>query len=419
MAGWADILDVEDFSFGFGVQSDLNTVASSWSWLHTTMPQISKIVGLVDSKRARRARGAATRPSIGKVWYKLAFRMRMNGQATGYDFTSGSPDFVGGWTFLYALGGEALVTYAATNVTTVTNAKTFSLASQAKLGSLLATATAGVVSSQAWVKSISGAGPYVTTLLEDVGTLPVTNAARVPTRTFFPGTSQPSAYTFRLVGKVAGQDIRFLGGKIDDVQLSFDEDGCCWGDFNFTCYGGRLESNAGGIQPIDGFLTLEPKLMRGGARIVLGSNVFTTLADGTADPAGSCAVRDVTIRMAWPHFVVEGPTRREGVEDVILKSPDISVSFAVPKIPDFDVSAENIFEAAIRNETDIGFSLHLGDTPGKIFAFNMPAGQVADWPDWTAIDGVLHQQVTLTPGFWVGDGASTDAGNKVVRVALG
>jgi len=420
MTGWADILDVEDFSFGYGVQSDLNTIASSWSWLHTTMPQVQKIVGLVDSKKSRRARGAATRPSIGKVWYKLAFRMRMNGQATGYAYTSGTPDLVGGWAFLAALGGESLITYAAANLTTVTNAKTFSLATQAKLGSLLASVTAGgVVSSQSWVKSITGAGPYIHNLVEDVATLPVSGEARAPTRTLFPGTTQPSAYTFRLVGKVAGQDIRFLGAKLDDVQLSFDEDACLWGDFNFTCYAGRLESNAGGIQPIDSFLTLEPKLMRGGARIVLGSNVFSTLADGSADPAGSCAVRDVMIRMAWPHFVVDGPTRREGVEDVILRSPDISVSFAVPKLPDYDVSAENIFEAAIRNETDIAFSLHLGDTPGKLFAFNLPAGQVADWPEWTAVDGVLHQQVTLTPGFWSGDGASTDAGNKVVRVALG
>ena len=418
---WTEILDTDDFSFGYAVQSSgLNTAGTSFVWLDALMPQVTSEVGRVESKRARQSRGAGSRPSVGHVWYTIAVRMKMHGQPDDYDHTTDSPALVGGWKFLEALGGQALVAYAATSLSAAADAKTLTLSGQAKLGCLLATAgPSGLVNAMGWVKTITGVGPYDHGLQEDVAALPVLGSDRVPTLTLFPGSTQPSPLTLRVTGGDASQDIRFLGCYLQQLTIAPDQDDVLWGDFTLRCYGGKVEDSSGGLQTVDGMLALRPMLARGGARIVLASNVLTSLSDGTADPSGTCDVRDLQLSWSFKHYVVRCGSGNEGVGDCIVRAPTVRASFSVPKISDFYDGGENIFERAQLEETDLSFSLYLGNTPGRLFAFRMPAGMVMEWPDWTGKDEGIHLPVVLEAGHYAGDGASTDAGNKTSAIALG
>lgn len=421
---WNEVLLDGEFSVGFAPQSDINTAGSSWTWIDSEMPQVSFDAAQTDVKRSMRARGAATRIFTGRVWPRIAIRFPVVGQLAAYAFATDTPGLKGANGLLDFLGGNAALGYQATSISP-SDGNTITVATSIpKYGCLVAGREAsGAVNAMGFVKTITGSGPWTTDLFEDLKVAPGSSIARLPSYNFFPGTTAPSPLTLRVTGENAAMERRFIGCVLSKASFSFDSDWRLYCSVEFIAYGGEmpkseLSGSGGGIQTVADCLALEPLVQRGGARWVLASNVLTTLADGTVDANGSPDIRDVTWDWDIPHYVAQMPTGRQGVKEVLTRSPTISASFSVPDISDYEVTAGQFAEEAWRNLTDFSLSGYIGDTPGQIFAVNLPRLIPTAYPEVSFVDGARHRKVSGRCGVYAGDTASTDAGNKSARFAL-
>lgn len=422
---WAEVLLDGEFSVGFAPQAtDINTPGSSWTWIDCEMPQVTFDAAQTDTKRSMRARGAATRILTGRVWPRIAIRFPVVGQLAAYAYASDTPGLKGANALLDFLGGNAALTHQATSISP-TDGNTITVATSIpKYGCLVAAREAsGLVAAMGFVKTITGAGPWTTDLFDDMRAAPGASTARLPSYTFYPGTTQPLPLTLRVTGEHSAMERRFIGCMLSKASFTFDSDWRLYCNVEFISYGGEmpkseLPGSGGGIQSIAECLALEPLVQRGGARWVLGSNVFATLADGTLDPNGSPDIRDVTWDWDIPHYVATMPTGRQGVKEVLTRSPTISASFSVPDISDYEVTAGQFAEEAWRNLTDFSLSGYIGDTPGQIFAVNLPRLMPTAYPEVAIVDGARHRKITGRCAAYTGDTAGTDAGNKVARFSV-
>lgn len=422
---WSEVLLDDQFSVGFATQANVNTAGSSWTFIDCEMPQVSYDAAQTDTKRTMRARGASTKILTGKVWPKIAIRFPVVGQLSAYAYASDTPGLKGANGLLDCLGGTAAIAYQAGGMSP-TDGNTVSLiTSQGKYGCLIAgRETSGVVNAMGFAKTIGAGGPYATDLFEDLKAQPGTTIGRLATYNFFPSTTQPSALTLRMCGASTAKEKQFLGCYLTGAKFSFDADWRLYCTVEFTSYGGELpkaelSGSGGGIQTIAECLALEPLVSRGGARFVVGSNVITTLADGTIDADGSCDVRDIEFGWEIDHYVALKPTGRQGVSEVITKSPVFTAAFSVPEISDYEVTAGQFAEEAWRNITEYSFSGYIGDTPGQLFAVNLPRLMPTAFPEPVMVEGALHRRVSGRAVYYSGDTASTDAGNKPARFGLG
>lgn len=415
---WSDIFDTESFSVGIGEESALGTEQSSLEWIDCEFIGVTYDAGQTDAKRSRRSRGAGTRRLSGRVWPRLAIRFPLHGQASGYAYGSSTPAFGGAMRLLNRLGGTAALAYQAAGITPSTGNAVTTVTSPSKAGCLLAArdTSDGLVRGMGFAKAaVTGA----CSLFEDMAAQPGAGSGRLASLTIFPSSTQPASLTVRTTGESANQDRRYLGCVVSKIVLEPpDRDGRLYGRAELIAYGGELRQTSGGLQAVTEYLPLEPALARGGARVVLGSNVFTTLNDATVDPDGSCDVRDIELTIDIPHYVAPCPARAQGVASVTALSPMIAATFTVPDIPDFEVSSEQFAEKAWRDLTDCSLSVYMGDTPGQIFAWNIPRGIPTVFPEPVIVDRVLHRRIGLEAGNYTGDSASTDAGNKVLREAV-
>lgn len=419
---WSEIFKQTAFSVGLAPQStDINTAGSSWTWINCDMPQISYEPSQTDTKRARQSRGAGTVRGTGKVWPRLSLRFPLHGQAAAYAFASDTPSFVGAMRLLDWLGGTAAVAYQAAGINS-TDGNTMSLVTSAgKMGCLIAGREAsGAVAAMGFAKTIGSGGPFVTDLFEDMAALPGASIARLPTYTIFPSSTQPQPLTVRVTGEASTQDRRFIGGLPRKVSLTPDQDDRWYATVEMIFYGGENRAGgAGGFQTQLDYLAMEPQVGRGMGRWVLGSNVFTSLNDAAIDPDGTCDVRDPEISIEFEHYVSRVGTKGQGAKEVILGQPTITTTMTVPDISDFELSTEQFAEKSWRDLSQVSASLYLGDTPGRLFAFNMPRGNVTVFPDPVWVDDALHRRISLEATNYAGDFASTDAGNKTVRISAG
>lgn len=417
---WQEVLRVDDFSVGLAVQSDVNTVGSSWTWIDCLMPQLSYDAAQTDVKRARRQRGAGTKPMTGRVWPKLSIKFPAVGQLAAYAFASDTPAFGGPNLLIDYWGGSSVVAYQASGINS-TDGNTMSvLTSIPKYGSLLAAreASDGAVRAMGWPKTITGTGPWAADLFEDMAALPTNGSARIPSVTKYPVFGSFSPLSVRVCGEHANQEKLYLGWYPTSFVLDFDEAWRPWWTAEGVCYGGETRGTSGGLQSITEYLALEPLVERGGARFVLGSNVFTSFNDASVDVDGTCDLRDFQFRVDIPHSVARKPKGKQGVKEVLLGSPTISASFTVPDISDFELSGEHFQEKAWRDLGETSVTFYLGDTPGRIMAGRISRGNAKAWPEPVFVDDVRHRRITVEAGPYSGDTASTDAGNKVAVLSL-
>lgn len=419
---WTDILKNTDFSFGWAPEADVNTPGSVWTFVDCETPQISYEAAQTDTKRSRRALGAGTRRLTGKVWPRITVKLPAFGQLSTYNYTSDTPALTGVNGLLDAWGGSSSVAYQAAGINS-TDGNTMSLvSSQGKYGCLIAgRESSGVVQAMGFAKTIGSGGPYVTDLFEDLRALPGAAIARLPSLTCYPGSTARVSRTLRVCGSSTAMERQFIGCLLKKATLNFAEDWRAYWTLEFISYGGErprseLTGSGGGLQAITDHLLLEPLIQRGGARFVLGSNVFTTLNDATID-GGTCDVRNLELSAEWEHYVATCPTGRQGVGQVVFGSPTINTSFTVPDISDFEVSTEHFAEKAWRDGTEVSMSCYIGDSPGAILAWNMPRGIPTVFPEPEWVDDALHRRISLEAGHYTGDSGSSDAGNKPFRIA--
>lgn len=425
---WAEVLDEESFSVGLAPQADINTVGTVWTWIDCEMPQVSYDAAQTDTRRSARSRGSATKRLTGRVWPKLAIRFPVCGQQAlqgatpAYAYSTDTPALKAANLLLGGLGGSFALAYAAADITT-TDANTLSLATVAKMGALVAALEAsGAVNAMGFAKSIGTVGPYATNLREDLKVASGASVKRLPTLNLYPSATALTAYTVRVCGEHVDMERKYLGCVPTKASFTFDADWRLYATVELIAYGGEpvvRTTGGGGLQTVTETLALEPLVARGGARFVLGANVFTTLNDATADADGTADIRDVELTWDIPHYVARKPTGVEGVSQIIARPPLISASFSVPDISDFQVGTEHFAEAAWRAQTAVSLSCYMGDTPGQILAWSIPGGIVANFPELVVVEGVRHRRVTLQAYDYTGDAAATDGGNKVHNFALG
>lgn len=417
---YTDILNLKHCSLGYATQSDIVTpAAGSFTWLNAHDISITPEAPSAKPARTRGSRGSAPLNTSGRVWYRLSFKTYMHGQGAAYDFTSDPAGIPGAWGLHAGIWAAAAGAYHATGVSP-SDGNTVTLINDPLLGSLIAFAnSSNVVGGMGFLQSKSGGGPYTANLFEDLPAQPGSGNKQVPTTTRYP-TNAKQAFEFAIRGEPTVQDMRVRGAIFMKRTFRYDEADALLAEWEFMCYGGLDPyGGAGGLQSIASYLTLDSLIGAGNGRIVLGSNVFTSFDDGTADAEGHCDVRDIVITDEVGHRPVTIPSLTEGVKDVALLDHMTTVSFQIPHVEDFDGTTVNAFEEAFRNETVVSFSLYMGDTPGKLFAFNMPRGQVSAFPGYPESDNALGRGVTLEATDYDGDGASTDAGNKPSRWAIG
>ncbi len=416
---WTDIFDTEVFSVGVGAQTaaTLNTEQSTVEWIDCEFAGVTYDAKQTDTKRSRRSRGAGTMRLTGRVWPRVSIRFPLHGQIGSYAYASNTPAWAGAMKLLDFLGGSSALTYQAAGISGSDGNTVTTATSASKAGCLLAARDTadGVVRGMGFAKS---AAIGAVDVFEDMAAQPGAGGGRLPSVTLFPGATQAVPVTVRVTGEAAAQDRRYVGCVLSRATIKPDEDDRLYCVAEFICYGGETRASSGGLQAVTDYLPLEPQLARGGARWVLGSNVFTTLADGTVDPDGTCDIRDVELVIDIPHYISKAPSRGQGVKEVVTRSPVITASFTVPEIPDFQVSGEQFAEKAWRDLTQLSLSCYMGDTPGQVFAWNMPRGLVTVFPENPVVDGILHRRISLEAGNYTGDAASTDAGNKTFRMAL-
>lgn len=414
---WTDIFDTEVFSTGLGAQSDINTEQASLEWIDCEFAGVTYDAGQTDTKRSRRARGAGTTRLTGKVWPRVSIRFFLHGQISTYAYASGSPAFAGAMRMMNFLGGSSALTYQAAGITPSDGNTVTTVTSASKVGCLMAARDTadGLVRGMGFFKS---AAIGAVDVFEDMAAQPGAGSGRLASVTQYPSSTAPSPLTIRVTGESAQQDRRYIGCVLSKISVKPDQDDRLYGVAEFIAYGGESRQTSGGLQAVTDYLPLEPMLQRGGARWVLGSNIFTGLADGTVDADGTCDVRDVELTIEIPHYLGKCPPKGQGVKEVVCRSPIITASFTLPDIPDFYDGTEQFAEKAWRNLTQASLSCYMGDTPGQIFAWNMPRGIVTAFPDNPVVDGILHRRISLEAGYYGGDAAATDAGNKVFRLGL-
>lgn len=421
---FANVLDAESFAVAYAPQSSgLQTAGSSWVWFESTLPQVQIEKSSNETRRSVGARGAGTKRKTGRRWYRLSFSVPLHGQISTYNGASNSPAAynTGGLHFLAHLGVGIAVTYVSNGVSPVSSdANTVNLTGAAKNGCLLAYGDGGAspptVRGMGFVKDASVQA--TTQLFEDVGVIPAASDERWPTITYIPSATQPEPFTFRIVGEPTNQDIRFVGNHVSKLSPRVEGERL-WIDVEIVAYAGRTETTSGGLVRPARYLSLDPVLARGGARLVIGSQVIATLNDGTADPTGSCDIRDLALTFEIPHRPVKCDSANEGVSEVTMLAPKITGSLWCPKVSDYEVSGRNIFEAAWEDETSLSLSFYLGDRPGCIFAWQLTAANITDY-DVAVNERAWGYKVSFEAGDdWIGDQATTDAGNTVARVALG
>lgn len=415
-----EILDEEAYSIGIAPETDINTVGTVWTGIEFVSCSVSYEAAQVDTKRSRRSRGAATKVLTGKVWPRISLRFPEVGQLAAYAYASDTPDFQAAMKLLDCLGGSSAIAYQASGMSP-TDGNTVSLiTTTGKVGCLVGgRESTGLVTAKGFVQSLSGAGPFAATLFEDLPAQPGTTIGRIPTVTKYPSTMAPTSYSLRICGEHASKEYRFLGCYLTKAKRSYDADWRPYWDVELISYGGEIDATSGGLLAVTETLTIEPLIARGGSRFVLASNLFTGFNDAAVDVDGTCDVRNVELNFDIAHQPSLCPTGRQGVKEVRCRQPDIQVSFAVPDISDFHVSSIPFGRTAWEEQGEVSFSCYQGDTPGRINCWNMPRGLIRGYPSPLFIEGGRYLQMTIAAGDYTGDGASTDAGNKVFRWSQG
>lgn len=418
---WKEALDEQVFSIGVAPQSDLNTVGTVFTWIDCEMAQVSYDAAQTEQSRSRRSRGSRTPRKSGRVWPRLAIRFPACGQLTTYDPTANTPSLRAAMSLLDAFGGSSAMAYQLAGVEPDDGNHVDLVTSTGKIGCLLA-ALSGGKAIQGFIKAITGAGtPWNAELFEDLAEEPGAASARLPTLTLWPGTTAPTPLTIRISGEDAAMARTFVGCTLATATASFDADWRLYWQVELVAYGGEAPRGAaGGLQAVTETLEIEPLLERGGARFVVASNVFGDLVDSTVDPEGTCDVRDFELTIEWPHYTAICPPATQGVGEVVQRSPTITCQFSLLDVSDFeDSGGENFAQQAWQDGSSFSLSLYMGDTPGRLMSFNLPRLHLTAYPEPVFVDGLRHLRMQCEAGDYSGDGASTDAGNKPLRIGIG
>lgn len=416
------LLGAGEFSFGFALQTtDLVTAATTgWVWLDAVAPTLQWEHEEGAEPKSSGQRGATAKKSVGPKRGTLAFRVEMPGQALDFAASSGNPVAAGAWKLVAeALGGEHVGAYVADGCDAggAANSLVAKVGNTWKVGCAYAVgASAAAIRGIGFVKSVA---TVTGTLANDMRAVPVADDDIYPLLTLVDSTGNPDAVTFRLVGDHANADFRYVGCQPTSMRFQWDAAGRLWCDFEYRVYAGEVEAADGGLKAITALRQIDEYSGFGNAHLVIAENVRTALNDGAVTGGGVCGTQGHSLTIAWPHREVVCPSALERAGAVVVRAPEFKISFQVDHSPDWDQSGENLFVKAYRAQTPVPYTLTVGMTSGSLFGIHLPGALVASPPQPGDVNGAWAYTVELVAGANTGDGASTDAGNKPAKLAIG
>ena len=422
---WQEIAEETQYMVALAPQTtDVNTAGSSWEWIECAVFTPENESTQVDTPRGAETFAAWQSPIPGKTFHRLALKGPVKGQIGAFAFASTTPDLYGLSRFLHFLGGSDALAYQATGVeATGSDGDTIVLkTTSAAYGGLIAARdTDNGLVNMGFGKSYTGTGPWTWTIRDNMAAVPDDDGGRLATLTQWPARAALTnlAYTVRIVFADVNQDRRYIGFIPHQMRLMVEDDVLMW-EVNGVAYGGEVYDGEEGTleTPLTSLLAMQPATSSTRYMFDGGSQ-----AAGTADPTGSCGVRDVVLTIDWGEpLIARGGSLgdyAQGVCDVTMRAPTITCDLAVPTISDYENNSKNALLDAYERKVGISMAAYHGNEAGKLLAWSMASARPTARPQRRFIDGVEHFACTLRAGPYTGDGGPSDGGNKPLDIGVG
>lgn len=250
--------------------------------------------------------------------------------------------------------------------------------------------------------------PNDASVLVDLAATPRTSGAGAVcfgSNTVYLGTAQHSPLTMQWLGGDSSAAIRFYDGVVTSYQVS----GGVRSETTLQAtirFGGYIIDGSGGgpgqyavSWPRIGALTSEV-----GGRVVMAS-----AAPGTPT-ATALTLGSFTLTITNEVVPVEDVTEETGIGSYITTRREVTLETTEKASSVSSLTAPGTALGAIQ--------VTVGVTPGKAFAFVMPAAQTEGLDELGDDQGVVAVSRTLSPGYYASDGgAGAGAGNSPFRMA--
>lgn len=414
-----DALYSDEFSFGYADQTAYDEEASvTGNWLACTFPNINVERVIFDEPRSTGQVGASAKRGIGKMSGSFTFSAIATSQAVGWTPSGGPAKTNPVLDLLEELhGASATGAYESAVASVTATGNTLDTGAAKKLGCAYGFgASASAVRGLAWIESLVSSTNYQ--LTHDVRALPANDDIIFPLITMYPAAVHPTPKTFRLVGAVASQDIRFVGCFPTQAVITMGPGDQIIVEFTYS-FSYIVFASSGALQALTQYQVIPTLLGRNNARAVVAANILTDYDDGTADPDGACEVTDLKVTLSLEPRPVDCHGGYEGVSAMKGGRRRCMVDFTVPKVAEFESGGLNIFIASLRDQSPLAFALEAGTAAGGLFGFRSGGLIVSKEPGRGVKEGKYGYQVSCDAGIYTGDGASTDAGNKPWVTAFG
>lgn len=422
---WQEIAEETQYMVALAPQTtDINTAGSSWEWIECAVFTPENESTQVDTPRGAETFGAWQSPIPGKTFHRLALKGPVKGQIGAFAFASTTPNLYGLSRFLHFLGASNAEPYQAVGIeTTGSNGNTVVLkgGDGGMYGCLIAARNTddGLVN-MGFGKSFTGTDPWTWTLRDNMAAVPEDDGGCLATFTQWPARAALTnlAYTIRIVFSHISQDRRYIGFIPHQMRLLVEDDVLMW-EVTGVAYGGEnADGGDGGLEALTALLALQPATSSTRYMFDGGSQ-----AAGTADPTGSCGVRDVVLTIDWgePKIARGGSltATSQGVCDVTMSAPTITCDIAVPTISDYENNSKNALVDAYERRAGISMAAYHGNEAGKLIAWSMPSAHPTARPQRRFIDGVEHFACTLRAEAYTGDGSDNEGGDKPFNIGVG
>lgn len=435
-------------SVGFARQTDLNTENGTDGDFHyfaaeVSVPETTR--QMFDLKIATGQVGAKYAPVAGAMRGKLSIKFPAFGLKKAYSPATEEPGITTGvLSASHVLTGLALgsdsESSAVTNAATLAKGLGLSLADMTanfgatfanneiaavgsttsatvqaadgakfKVGQLFACGSSSTDTAQtlAWIKSIAG---DVLTFIDAAGNQPSVNDDVWGTAVAYISNDAIVPITIRIIGDNAAFKEAYVGcypvswkftGKAGEppmIEMTWE---CC----NVVKYG-----SGGTLQP----LTVTPSqplplINTGAARFTMGA-----AGSAMSEYAG---IRDFEIDVTNKLATVPSHSKASGISEVIVVDREVKVKWLHPRASDDTItSGKGPWDSAVLDGTRFQAALYGGNLPGTLISVLLPSLYLAEPAKPVEVDGLLHDELNLRAGTYSSDGASTFAGNSVLRI---
>ena len=226
------------------------------------------------------------------------------------------------------------------------------------------------------------------------------------TVTAYLSNAEPLPLTFRIVGDQTEFGLIFTGCIPQSGSITLNANQTAILEVTFQATLRDWDATIGGLQTSDAFTRLPPIIGNNGGRIAVGGSQ-------------ACGLTDVVLSFEHTLKWFECASGAEGYNAVKVVERAWSLSYAVPHASgDTITGGEHQHEYGFEQGVAASVSITVGTTVGRIMSILCPSWHMYEQPTFEDIDGVLYHRLNLRPGEYSGDGASTNAGNSILRIGF-